>query len=206
MAISGIGAIGFLIGHLGGNLTIFGGEDAINAYAHHLHSIPFLELIEFSLAALFFIHISYGIMLTWQNRRARGDEGYSVDAPAGGRTLASATMIYTGAIVLVFMLLHVYQMKFRYSEMETFEKIQKAFESPFLALAYIGAIISVGLHIYHGAQSTLQSLGLRHPQYASTILFLGRALAIALTVGFASIPLAFQLFPNYFVANGGLLG
>ena len=110
MALTGLGAIGFLFPHLGGNITIVGGEGYFNAYAHHLHSFPLLPLFEAGLAGMFLIHICYGVALTYMNWKAR-PIGYGMEQNAGGRTLSSGTMIYSGLVILTFILYHLWTVK-----------------------------------------------------------------------------------------------
>ena len=96
MAVTGLFFCVFLVLHLAGNLTLYMGKDAFNSYAEHLHSLgPLLTLAEWGLLIFAVIHISTGLLLFYQNFKAR-PERYAVSKRAGGRTLGSATMPYTG--------------------------------------------------------------------------------------------------------------
>ena len=80
MALTGLAFCGFLLAHLAGNLTLYGGREAFNGYAHHLHSLgPLLTAAELGLLALALVHVATGLLLYWQNFRAR-PERYAVDA------------------------------------------------------------------------------------------------------------------------------
>ena len=96
MALTGLAFTGFLAGHLAGNLTIYSGRAAFNGYAEKLHSLgPLLKLVELGLIIFAAVHILTGLWLFLQNRKARPVR-YTLDASAGGRTLSSRTMPYTG--------------------------------------------------------------------------------------------------------------
>ena len=98
MAITGLCFCGFLAGHLAGNLTIYLGKDAFNSYAENLHSLgPIITLVELGLLFLAIVHILTGTTLFYQNFIARPVR-YSVNKWAGGRTIGSATMPYTGSV------------------------------------------------------------------------------------------------------------
>ena len=188
MALTGLGAIGFLIPHLGGNITIVGGEGYFNAYAHHLHSFPLLPLAEAGLAGLFLVHIGYGLMLTVQNWLAR-PVGYGMERNAGGRTLASGTMIYSGIFILCFMLYHLWTVKLdpAIQGREAFDRVTGVLTGLLGAVLYMIGFGALALHLTHGAASTLQSLGLRHPKYDPLIEGLGRVVAWVVSMGFAAI-------------------
>ena len=102
MAVTGLSFIGFLAAHLAGNLTLYAGGAAFNAYAEKLHSLgPILTVFELGLLVLALIHVATGITLFVQNYKARSVP-YEKDEAAGGRTWSSVTMPYTGFIILGF--------------------------------------------------------------------------------------------------------
>src|SRR5688500_15074775 len=114
VAITGLALVGFLIAHLAGNLQIFnafGGKAGFNAYAHKMMDLgPILWIMRIGLATMFLVHIGMAVSVQRQNWAARGPEAYRVIRTRGGpsrRTLASQTMIYSGALVLVFVILHI---------------------------------------------------------------------------------------------------
>ena len=100
MSVTGLSFVGFLLAHLAGNLTITSGADAFNGYAARLHALgPLLRGAELVLLALFLVHVTCAGVLFYQNYRARPSR-YCVDRRAGGRTLGSATMPYTGVLII----------------------------------------------------------------------------------------------------------
>jgi succinate dehydrogenase / fumarate reductase cytochrome b subunit len=131
MAITGLSFIGFLGAHLAGNLTLYKGGAAFNTYAEKLHALgPILTVFEFGLLALALIHVTTGIILFVQNLKARSVP-YELDRPAGGRTLSSVTMPYTGFIILAFVIFHLITISFADKSQRTiFEIVSSAFASP----------------------------------------------------------------------------
>lgn len=107
MAVTGLILIGFVVGHLVGNLQIFQDPDHINGYAEFLHRLgPLLWLARLGLLAAVLVHIWAATVLTLENRQARGPEGYGVQHTIRA-TLASRAMRMTGIVVLVFLLYHL---------------------------------------------------------------------------------------------------
>ncbi len=111
MALTGLGFCIFLIAHLAGNLTICAGEDAFNSYAERLHALgPLVIFTEIGLLFFAVSHISIGAYLFYQNFRAR-PERYLIKKNAGGRTIGSVTMPYTGLFILFFIVLNIIDFK-----------------------------------------------------------------------------------------------
>ena len=189
MAITGLGFIGFLTVHLFGNLTIYGGGDAFNAYAQSLHSLGMLiTVFNTGLIALALIHILIGLILFIQNLKARPIR-YEVDKPAGGRTWSSKTMPYTGLIILAFVILHLINFTFIDKTNTTmFEIVSSAFANPLYVVIYILAVIVVALHVRHGFWSAFQTIGANHPRYMPAIMTLSILFALLVGFGFGLLP------------------
>lgn len=193
MALTGLGAMGFLLVHLGGNLLIYGGRDEFNTYARHLHSLPFLVVLEIGLFAMFAVHALFGVILAVENWRARPSR-YSMKKRAGRSNVASSTMIYSGAAVLVFLALHMLTIRSGApGSHEAYGKVLAVFAHPFGVASYVLGVLALGFHLFHGASSTLQSLGLNHVKYERLITAVGRIGAAAFTLGFGSLPLYIAL-------------
>ncbi len=194
MAVTGLGFIGFLAGHLAGNLTIYGGKDAFNSYAEHLHSLgPLVTLAEWILLTFAVIHVGTGLLLFLQNRKARPAK-YAVNKSAGGRTLGSGTMPYTGLIMLVFILVHLLNFHFvDKTDTTIFEIVSEAFTDPVYVLFYVAAMIVVAVHVSHGFWSALQTLGANHPKYMPLFQVCGLAFSVIVGVGFGFIPIYFSI-------------
>ena len=190
MALTGLSFIGFLAVHLAGNLTIYGGPEAFNAYAEKLHSFGSLLVVsEFGLLALALVHIITGLTLFIQNWKARPVR-YHSDAPAGGRTLSSKTMPYTGILILIFVIFHLLNFSFiDKGDRTIYTIVSTAFQSPAYVLLYVTAMVLVALHVRHGFWSAFQTLGANHPKYMPAISIVSILLGIAFGIGFGLLPL-----------------
>ncbi len=101
MALTGLAFCGFLAGHLAGNLTIYGGKDAFNSYAEHLHALgPLITFMEWGLVIFALVHIGTGLTLFYQNFKARPGR-YVVNKWGGGRTIGSVSEASEGDLVLI---------------------------------------------------------------------------------------------------------
>lgn len=196
MAGSGLLLGLFLLSHLAGNATTFLGREAFNSYAEHLHSLGLLlPVFEIGLIIIFIIHVAFGLNLFFENLEARPSR-YEVDASAGGRTLASRTMPYTGLLVLVFIFHHL--AKFHFSEYSSVsDLVRDNLSLPITAAYYIFSLLVLTLHISHGFWSMTQTLGLSHPKYDLLINRLALALGIIIGVVFTMIPILAFFCPDF---------
>jgi len=190
MAVTGLGFIGFLIAHLAGNLSIYAGRDAFNSYAEHLHSLgPLLNLAEIGLLALAVVHVFTGAVLFYQNWQARPAR-YRVYKTSGGRSIGSATMPYTGFLILLFVIFHLNNFSFvDKTDTTIFEIVARSFQQPAYVILYVAAMIVVALHVSHGFWSLFQTLGASHPKYTPILTALGIVVSVVFAVGFGFIPL-----------------
>ena len=190
MAITGFSFCGFLVAHLAGNLTIYGGKEAFNSYAEHLHSLgPLLTVAELVLLTLFLVHVITGLTLFLQNLKARPTR-YAVNKCAGGRTFGSATMPYTGALLLAFIVFHLLNFHFvDKSDTTIFNIVSDAFSHTGYVLVYILAMVVAAVHVSHGFWSAFQTLGANHPKYMPTLRTVGIAFAVVIGVGFGFLPI-----------------
>jgi succinate dehydrogenase / fumarate reductase cytochrome b subunit len=194
MAVTGLVFCGFLIGHLAGNLFIYGGADAFNAYAEHLHALgPLVTLAESVLLFCLVVHVGTGLVLFFQNQKAR-PESYAVNKRAGGRTIGSATMPYTGVIILAFVVFHLLNFHFVDKTVTPiYTLVAQAFVKPAYIVIYILAMIVVAVHVSHGLWSAFQTLGANHPKYMPFVTKLSIALSLVFGFGFGLIPVFVSL-------------
>ncbi|MEE4264655.1 MAG: succinate dehydrogenase cytochrome b subunit [Desulfobacteraceae bacterium] len=190
MALTGLAFCGFLAGHLAGNLTIYGGKDAFNSYAEHLHALgPVLTLVELGLLVFAVVHVCTGLILFYQNFRARTSR-YVVNKRAGGRTIGSMTMPYTGILLLAFIIFHLMNFHFVDKTNTTiYQIVAQAFESPLYVVIYILAMIVAALHVSHGLWSAFQTIGANHIKYMPFIMALSIIFSLAVGFGFGIIPI-----------------
>jgi succinate dehydrogenase / fumarate reductase cytochrome b subunit len=199
MGLTGLALVGFVVMHLIGNVTIFMGRQALLDYAHKMESLgPFLPIIEAGLLGVFVFHALFAFAVTRQNHQARSVR-YAQVGSAGGasrKNFASLSMIFTGAIVLVFLICHIWMFRVQkvIGDKDLYTLVVNAFKNPWIMAAYTGVMIMLGVHISHGFWSGVQSLGLYHKRATPLIYLLGVLVAIALALGFLAIPLYVYFF------------
>jgi succinate dehydrogenase / fumarate reductase cytochrome b subunit len=193
MAVTGLSLVGFLVVHLIGNINLWaGGDEAFNEYAEHLESYGWLlNAAEIGLLALFVVHAGLALKLTAENRAAR-PVGYRRRQVMGGMTPGSSTMLVTGLILLLFVVIHV--VDFRLPKLageidDLAGAVRDRLSSPVGAGIYLVGVIALGVHLSHAIQSAFQTLGLHHPRWTPLVRIGGRALALLLAAGFATFPL-----------------
>lgn len=189
MAVTGLGFCMFLAGHLAGNLTLYAGKEAFNTYAERLHALgPIVTLAEIGLLVFAVLHISTGVILFFQNFLAR-PERYAVNRKAGGRTIGSATMPYTGILLLSFVIMHLLNFHFvDKTDRTIFRIVADTFSNPVYVGLYVTAMITAAFHVSHGFWSAFQSFGLNHPEYMPMIRRIGILFSLAVGAGFGLIP------------------
>ena len=190
MALTGLSFCGFLVVHLAGNMTMYGGKEAFNSYAEHLHSLGILVFFaELGLLALALIHVITGLTLFYRNYKARPVR-YRVNKNAGGRTIGSATMPYTGILLILFVIFHLSNFHFvDKTDTTIFDIVNSAFANPLYVLFYIGAMLVAAVHVSHGFWSAFQTLGANHPKYMPIIKTLSLVFALAVGIGFGLLPI-----------------
>lgn len=204
-AITGLFLVLFLVAHLAGNLSIYGGKEAFNSYAHLLESNPLLPLAEAGLVVLFLAHIGLAVRVTLENRCARKSR-YVAQSDKGKKTVASSTMIWTGLVVLGFLLLHIWN--FRIGKLDDpsyaashdgrvpydlYALVRAELHQGWIPWAYVVGMGALGFHLWHALRSVFQTLGASHPQLDEAWEKL-RWLAVVLALGFMSFPLYFLFF------------
>ena len=206
VALTGLVLIGYVLGHLAGNLQIFLAPKYINQYAAFLHSLgPLLYVIRAFLLACFFTHVFTTILLAKQNRDAR-PQRYAINASRQA-SLATRTMVLGGLTVLCFVVYHLLQFTMRQtpgiislehqhlirSEYDCYNMVILSFRNPCISGVYIVGLFALCLHLSHGFQSFVQTLGLTSRKWVCVLEIGGRALAWVLFAGYVSIPVASML-------------
>ena len=189
MAVTGLLLFGFLLGHLSGNLLLLRGDGgaAFNAYSEFLVHHPLLIPVEFILLGIFLLHVILAISVARDNKRAR-PVGYQVSASAGGRSVASRTMIYSGLITLIFVVVHLKTFKYAdHAGDSLYGLVVTTFKNELYVGGYAVAMVLLGFHLWHAFQSAFQTLGL-HARLKLRRLSIG--LCVVIAGGFAMIPLA----------------
>ncbi len=218
MAVTGLVLIGFVIGHLVGNLQIFSPADKINGYSEFLHGTgPTLWVVRGFLLLCVVVHIWASISLTLDNQKARGGPRYAVKHTIRA-TLASRTMRLTGFVVLAFIIFHLLQFTIggidsnfkgnlpKYILQHDYHLLGvevvkagtpvadvqlmmvKGFQNPIVSLFYVVAIGLLSYHILHGADSLFQTLGLRNSNWSRALRKIAIVFSLLYFLGNVAIP------------------
>lgn len=211
MAGTGILLFMFVVGHLVGNLQVFGPPELINNYAHFLQSKPLLVWgARLGLLVIVTLHIITAVQLSAANKAAR-PVGY-VGGDAYGSTWQSRYMLMSGIVILFFILYHLAHFTVRLPAINgvgDFTKIKTVlhgetvpdvyammilgFQVWWVSLFYLVAQALLFVHLGHGISSAFQSFGLRNHVWWPRLQLLAKVVSIAIFIGYASIPAAIYL-------------
>ena len=201
VAITGLVFIGFLLGHLSGNLLIFVGEEAFNEYAHFLHHLGHGSVIWIARIVLLVslvLHVVATIQLTRMNRAARPAYAHEATLRAGK---SSKIMIYSGLTVLSFIIFHILHFTVRTSSKlaelakdSPYDMVVAGFQNWLVVIFYIVAMSLLCSHLSHGFSSAFQTLGFRSKKTRDLLDKAGKAYSILILVGFISVPIAIRIF------------
>ncbi len=201
MAVTGAILFVWILGHLEGNLKIFEGPDRYNAYAEGLRSFgapffgpsQFLWLVRVVLLFCVFVHMLAALQLTLRARAAR-PIAYQ-QAPHLEDTYASRTMRWGGVILLLYVIFHLMDLTWGTANPDfipgnVYHNVVASFSRWPVAGVYVIAMAALAFHLYHGVFSALQTLGANHPKYNKLRRSIAAVIAVAIFVGFTSIPAA----------------
>jgi succinate dehydrogenase / fumarate reductase cytochrome b subunit len=195
MAVTGLIGVGFVVGHMLGNLQVFFGRVKFNAYAHFLRSLgELLWVVRGALIVAVVLHVVAAVQLS-RRRLAARPVAYKQGSQHEVSTFASRTIRWGGALLLLFIVFHILHFTtldiFRdYSRTDVYANVVRGFSVWWVVLLYVAAMAALGLHLYHGIWSSVRTIGagkaspnpLRRPVAA--------ALAIVVWLGFTVIPIA----------------
>ncbi len=197
MAATGIVLFAFVLGHMLGNLQAFEGRVALNRYAAFLRvEPPLLWTVRIVLLAAVLVHAIAGIQL-WLARRGARPVGYRQYEPQVS-TPASRTMIWSGFLILGFVVYHLLDLTFGvanpdFRRGDVFHNLVASLGRAVAAIFYVVAVAGLGVHLWHGLWSMFQSLGFSGRAFAPGLRRAAAVLATVLAVGFAAVPLAVLL-------------
>jgi succinate dehydrogenase / fumarate reductase cytochrome b subunit len=201
VAITGLVFIGYVAGHLSGNLLIFAGPEAFNEYAeflHHLGHGAALWVARIVLLTSLVLHVVATIQLTKENRAARVK--YQ-DEDTIQASKSSRIMIFTGLTILAFIIFHILHFTVRvdadlakFGEDSPWQMVIVGFQNWLVVLFYLIAMSMLCSHLSHGFSSVFQTLGLRSVKTRQILDYAGIAFAFLIWAGFISIPIAIRVF------------
>jgi succinate dehydrogenase / fumarate reductase cytochrome b subunit len=198
MALAGLGMCLFVLGHVLGNFLMFVSPEAYNMYGHKLTSNPLIYVAEVGLIGILVAHVVGALILTIRNKTAR-DTAYAKPGTGDKKTsMTTKTMWWQGVVVLVFIVLHLITFKFGtvYNTTVNGEEVRdlfrllvEVFQSPVYVIWYVAAVALLGFHLMHGFQSSLQTLGVNHPQFTPKIKIVSLVYGAVVSLGFIAQPL-----------------
>jgi succinate dehydrogenase / fumarate reductase cytochrome b subunit len=205
MALTGAGLLAYVLVHMIGNMKIYLGAEDLDHYAEALRTLLYpivpesgvLWIFRIGLLAMFGIHIWSATVLTLRNWKARGKIRYEATRQYSAVNYANRTMRWGGVIILLFVIFHVGDLTTGtfnpdYVHSSVYDNVIYSFERWYVALFYVIAQIALAFHIYHGAWSMFQSVGLSNPRYNDWRRWFAVAFALAILIGNSSIPIAVQ--------------
>jgi len=199
MALAGLFLLTFLPIHLIINLMLLKGEPGpFNTAAHFMATFPLIKIIEVVLIGAILIHMSWGIFLQIQNWVAR-PVGY-VSSNKSETSFFSRFMIWTGASVFTFLILHFFNFYFIKLGIVTgdpedfYSLAHSLFKIPVYNYIYLGCFALLGFHLFHAFYSAFQTLGLNHRLWTPVVKIAALVYAIIIPAGFAFISITLWLF------------
>ncbi|MFO0564792.1 MAG: succinate dehydrogenase cytochrome b subunit [Polyangiaceae bacterium] len=198
LALTGLVLYGFVIVHMLGNLQVFMGPEQLNGYAKKLHDLgPLLWVGRIVILSCFVVHVATVLQLYARTQAAR---------PIGYRlkknqvtTYAALTMKFGGIALFLFVLYHLAHLtvpgvsmaaSYKHDAIDVYANVVNGFRVPWVTAIYVVAQVFLGMHLYHGAFSLFQSLGLNHPRYTETLKFLAQTLGVAVAAANIAMPVA----------------
>jgi succinate dehydrogenase / fumarate reductase cytochrome b subunit len=205
MSLTGLFLILFLVIHLIGNLQLLHDDDgeAFNVYATFMANNLLIQLIAKFNFAFIILHAIVSLILTVQNRQARGAQRYAVTTGKSS-IWSSRNMGILGTVILVFIVIHLTHFwgrshfgempEVRYKDGDPYGNLYYVvdywFQKGWYVGLYVFSMIALAFHLWHGFTSAFQTLGLNHSKYNPLIRFVGKAFAIVVPALFAWIPIS----------------
>ncbi len=196
MALTGLVLFGFVVAHMLGNLQVYLGPEAMNHYAEFLREMLHgagLWVARAVLLVAVVLHIWAAVSLSLESRNAR-PQGYRVENHRAS-TYASRTMVWSGPLLALFIAYHLAHLTFgtahpEFVEGDVYHNFVSGFSRWPVSLLYIAAMLALGLHLYHGVWSMLQTVGLSHPRWNPLRMAFAAGITALVVLGNVSFPVA----------------
>jgi len=198
MAVTGFFMLFFVLVHMLGNSSIFIGPAALNTYAEKLHSLgPLVWIFRGFMFLMLAIHVWFGITLTLENSAANPAK-YAVSKKLKA-TFSSETMIWTGVLLLSFLVYHLLQFTLRVTPDilpdaiakrpgDVYKMVVNSFRITPISVVYLVAMFTLFLHLSHGIQSIFQTVGCSNDKTLPALTTIGKLLSVLFLVGYGAIP------------------
>ncbi|MCI5064680.1 succinate dehydrogenase cytochrome b subunit [bacterium] len=206
VALSGLVLLGFVVGHVAGNLKAFmgydkAGEHKLDHYAEFLRTFGsdilgytgFLWIARVVLIGALVLHVVTIIQLRARNAKANPDRYQGNNYRAS--TVAARSMFWGGLLLFTFIVYHILHFTTgtvhpSFEHGAVYANIYSAFQNPWITVFYVISMTALGLHLYHGGWSLFQTLGIDNPDWNPIIRLKVQALSVLVVIGFVSVPLA----------------
>jgi succinate dehydrogenase / fumarate reductase cytochrome b subunit len=213
MALTGIVLLGYVVVHMIGNLHLYEGPTQVHEYAEALrdlggHLVPrtlVLWVLRIGLIIAFVLHIHSAYSLRRMIRDSNPDVGLVSGNKryAGGQDFvaanyASRTMFWTGNIVLLYLIFHLADLTWgwwlgdTYVRGDVYHNVVESMNALPIAIIYVVANVALSIHIFHGAWSLFQSLGVSNPRFNNARRLFAAGISGLILVGNLSFPIAVQ--------------
>jgi succinate dehydrogenase / fumarate reductase, cytochrome b subunit len=196
MAVTGAVWVVYVIAHAAGNLLVYAGPAALNAYAATLQStLPLLWGTRIVLLLALILHVIAAVQLTRLSRVARPD-GYIMREPQAS-TWGSRSMRWGGLVLILFIVFHILHLTTGtidppgvFNRHDVHRNVVAGFQIWWVALLYVGAMVALGLHLLHGVWSAPRTVGLTRPSRTPLTRRAAWIVGIGVWAAFTSIPIA----------------
>ena len=211
MSITGIGLILFLLFHLTMNATAVCSADAYNMICSVLGANWYAAAATIVLGAMVAIHFVYAIMITLQNKRARGNDRYAVNIRPKGVSWASQNMLVIGFVVCGFLFLHLWQFwhKMMFAELTGLHAVELNgnpvstqdgyafvyyyFSQLWVVIAYLAWYVSLWFHLTHGFWSAFLTIGWNNHIWYNRWKWLSNIVVTLIILGFVFVTMTFYV-------------
>ena len=204
-SVSGLFLVLFLLFHMSMNIALVFSYDAYDFIANEMLGANWWAIIGTALIVLAFaVHIWYAIVLTLQNKKARGSDMYA-SANKTQTSWSSKNMFVLGLVIFLFLVLHFiqfwYQMQFKeFLGMEGAREdaahlVEEVFKNPIYVIIYLIAFAALWFHLTHGFWSALQTLGTNNKKWYGRLKCIGIIYATILALGFSIVAVYFFFGP-----------
>lgn len=198
VAVTGVALLGFVTGHMIGNLQVFIGQEALNRYAAFLQGLgELLWVIRGFMALMLILHVWFAVKLKLENWAARPQRYQYNDTVQA--TLSSRTMIWTGILVAAFATYHLLHFTFvstdpRLAELrhshDVYSMVILGFQQPLISIFYMIMMFALAYHLSHAIHAMFQTLGINNEHYHGGLHLVALAWSTILFLGYVSIPIA----------------
>lgn len=204
MSVTGLALLLFLTFHACMNVVAIFSEEGYNMICEFLGSNWYAVAGTAALAALVVIHFVFALILTLQNRKARGQSRYAVTSKPNKVEWTSQNMFVLGLIICLGLLLHLFNFWWNmmaaellhttglaHAPADGYAWIAEVFSCPVYFGLYLVWFCALWFHLTHGIWSGLQTLGWSGKTWFPRIKFIGQAWSTLVILMFVAVAVFF---------------